>query len=107
MSEFLSEAEVASLFEPGWLARCDWCGWPLDGKPRGCAEGDCSMRPMPSNADTPRKAIVRKLLSERRALREALVEAQHAMNYWAASDGKFPMAREKARALLAGRKEEA
>lgn len=76
MSEYLSEAEVDSLFEPGWLKRCDWCGWPLEGKPRGCAEGDCSMRPMPSNADTPRKATVRKMLSERRALREALLAVQ-------------------------------
>lgn len=63
---------LESLFEPGWLYRCDYCGWPLAaGIREGCVDGNCSMRPMPSNADTPRKQTVRYLVSRARRAQEA------------------------------------
>lgn len=67
------------LFEPGWLYRCDYCGWPLAaGIREGCVDGECSMRPRKSNADTPRKATVRYLVARARRAQEAEKLLAHA-----------------------------
>ena len=71
--------DLDALFEPGWLTRCDWCGWPLTREDVGCAEDNCSMRPRPSNADSPRKVKVRALLRAARE-RDELMSA----NSWGA-----------------------
>jgi len=32
-----------------WLARCDWCSWPLhEFTEHGCVFDNCSMRPLPA-----------------------------------------------------------
>jgi len=78
MSNKLTEAGAAEL-ELGWLARCDWCGWPIGDRSQGCAEFDCSQRPMPSNDMTRWRVAVRSLLYERKATAEALRVAREAL----------------------------
>lgn len=60
MDDLFSDEELDQL-EPGWLKRCEWCGWPLGPREKGCAEGDCSQRPRPRTPMSRWKETVRRL----------------------------------------------
>ena len=75
-----------NLADAAWRMRCDFCGWPLGSRDKGCAgPDDCSQRPRPFNDLTRWKQEIRKLEFELSALR-ADAEALRALTAWLDAD---------------------